>query len=166
MIKENVKPIFYALADALEMDLTADLFAIKGERKTVYEVFESYSPTVVAKITESLVDAQNEVLAVIVQVWGNLQVLVITEAQTQRISLFVLDRSKIDGGKPFGNFWSRKQTYAWLETSCQAVYSRYIFDDEWIPLPGAKQRLIEYNKARKNNEKSGYAHNTFWKEDE
>jgi len=151
MIDSELKPMLFALADALDMDLAVDDWAITGARKAVYDLFEGYSPTVVSTITDSLIDESNRVVAVCLQVWGKLGLVMVNESNTQTLSLFVYDRVKVPSSRkcvPWAGFWSRKMLYYWLEDSCKAIYHRSVYDTEWHKLENGTAKLKEYNASR------------------
>ncbi len=167
MSNDKLQSMLYPLADALEMDLAVESFKITGSRKGVYEVFEGYSPTVVAQVKDSLIDEMNGISAVVIQVWGNLNIMMISEDRKSLLTLFVFDRAKAPDPKymnPWQGFWSRKDCYKWLEPSCQAIYSRSIFDTVWAKLPEGMKRLRLYNSARNQGASSGQAYKAMWDE--
>lgn len=169
MINEDMKPLVFALADAIETDLAAgaqggDCFS--GSRKAILELFEGYSPTIISGIDNSLYDPGNSVAAVDQHIFGNVGAITIVEGQQGTVHCFVYDRSKRPENSnctPWDNFWSRKQLYFWLEHSCKAIYHRSIFDTEWGELKGAKAKLVAYNDARDLGALSSReAYNNMW----
>lgn len=150
-ISADIKPMLFSVADALDMDLGTTDWEITGSRQSVYDLFEGYSPTVVSTITNSLIDESNKVVAVDLQVWGNLGLILVNESQTQTLSLFVYDRARALSkreGLPWAVFWSREMLYSWLETPCKAIYHRSVFEDNWHLLEKGTAKLREYNEAR------------------
>lgn len=164
MNKEQLRPLLYPIADALAINLVFEGVKVNGSRKAVYDVFEGYSPTVIASVIDSLVDGINDIVAVTVQIWGNLNVMCILDNRQAMISLFVFDRAKIPTDlAPFGQFWSRQNTYSWLEGSCKAIYSRPIHDTEWVKLEAGPKKLKDYNEARYKGERAKVAYEAMWK---
>lgn len=165
-MKEDMKPLAYALADAIGTDFAtgaqgSNSFA--GSRKAVLELFEGYSPTVISGIDNSLYDPGNKVLAVDQHIFGNVGALTIVEGQQSTIHCFVYDRSKRPEGKqPWDSFWSRKMLYEWLDGSCKAIYFRSIFDTQWDELPNGRGRLHQYVLDRKHNGTSRDSYNNMW----
>lgn len=168
-MKEEMKPLAYALADAIGTDFAtgaqgSNSFA--GSRKAVLELFEGYSPTVISGIDNSLYDPGNKVLAVDQHIFGNVGAITIVEGQQSTIHCFIYDRSKRPDNSnctAWDNFWSRKRLYFWLESSCKAIYHRSIFDTEWSELEDARNRLKDYNESRdKDKFTSREAYNNMW----
>ena len=147
---EDMKPLLFALADAIETDLgQVGKFGFTGSRKAVLELFEGYSPTVLSGIEHSLHDQGNSVVAADQHIFGNVGAITVIEGQQSTVHCFVYDRSKRpEDHKPFDTFWSRKGLYSWLEGPVKAVYYRSLFDTEWKQLPNGRTRLNNYNKAR------------------
>ena len=152
--KEDMKPLLYALADAIETDFNTGARgenSFAGSRKAVLELFEGYSPTILSGIDNSLYDPGNLVAAVDQHIFGNVGAITIVEGQQSTVHCFVYDRSKRPENsncKPWGNFWSRKDLYYWLEDSCKAIYHRDLWSETWEPLEGARKRLKKYNGDR------------------
>lgn len=169
MIKEDMKPLVLALADAIETDFytgAQGARSFEGSRKAVLELFEGYSPTVISGIDNSLYDPGNAVAAVDQHIFGNVGAITIVEGRQSTIHCFVYDRSKRPDNSnctPWDNFWSRKRLYFWLEDSCRAIYQRSIFDTEWKPLEGGRVQLRAYNEARDKGGSSREAYNAMWR---
>lgn len=161
-MSESIKTKLYALADALEMRLVHRDGAIMGEAKTDLSLFPGYSPTIISSIEESLVDYTNGTVAVEGQIWGNLGFVCVVEETANRISFFVIDRSKRFKHPPWGHSWSRKLLYEWLEPCVKAVYDRSVFDTEWELLEGGPKRIKAYNKARAGGAKAREAYDLVW----
>lgn len=162
-MSDTIKTKLYALADALEMRLVYRDGKIDGQAKSDMELFAGYSPTIISSIEESLVDHTNSVVAVEGQIWGNLGFVCVVEDFANRISFFVIDRSKRPPTvAPWGHSWSRKELYAWLEYSCKAVYDRSVFDTEWELLENGPAKLKAYNRAREAGKKAKEAYELVW----
>ena len=164
---DDMKPLLYALADAVETDFipgASGANAFAGSRKAVLELFEGYSPTVISGIDTSLYDPGNRVAAVDQHIFGNVGAVTVVEGRQSTVHCFVYDRSKRPELPTFGNFWSRKDLYKWLETPVKAIYHRSIFDTKWEELPEARIRMREYNKARASGDKSRDAYREMWVE--
>lgn len=166
MITEDMKPLVFALADAIETDIATGAqgaHSFAGSRKAVLELFEGYSPTVLSGIDNSLYDPGNALAAVDQHIFGNVGAITVVEGRQSTIHCFVYDRSKRPEAEPWGNFWSRKDLYKWLEVPVKAIYERSIFDTEWKPLEGGRMQLHEYCKARARGDKSREAYNAMWR---
>ena len=166
MITEDMKPLVFALADAIETDLQSGAqgaHSFKGSRKAVLELFEGYSPTILSGVDNSLYDPGNSVAAVDQHIFGNVGAITIVEGQQSTVHCFVYDRSKRSESDPWNNFWSRKDLYKWLECSVKAIYERSIFDTEWKQLENGRMQLHDYCKARTRGDKSREAYNTMWR---
>ena len=151
---EHMKPILFALADAMEIDLYVEDYAFTGSRKAVLELFEGYSPTIVSNIENSLYSQSSKIVAAQVHVFGNVGVIAVVEEQKHHVSLFVYDRSKAPKGEPWDYGWSRRVLYKWLGPCCKAVYHRSMFDKDWHRLEKGLAKLRTYNKQRENKEVS------------
>ena len=164
MSEDEVTPMLYSLVDALEIDIVRDgPTRLKGSRKAVMEVFEGYSPTVVSSVFESIVDASAGMIGVCVQVWGNLNVMCLNDNRAQKLSLFVYDRTKVvQNSDPFGAFWSRKHTYAFLGPCIKGVYWRSIYETEWVKMEQGTTALHRYNDMRKSDYDSSIAYRAMW----
>lgn len=159
MIDETGNQMGYVIADVLGMDIVLSDETITGSCKRVMEVFEGYSPTVVSEITDSLVDDANGIYGACARIWGNLSVLVVNEQKTQRVTVFVYDRSKAPQHEsPFGDgrYWSRKCCYAWLGSCCKHIYYRDVWDSEWSTLKAGATKLRKYNNMRKGTKLRKY----------
>ena len=154
MITEDMKPLVFALADAIETDIATGAqgaHSFAGSRKAVLELFEGYSPTILSGIDNSLYDPGNSVAAVDQHIFGNVGAITVVEGRQSTIHCFVYDRSKRPDNSnctPWDNFWSRKRLYFWLEDCCKAIYHRSIFDTEWTQLENGRVKLKTYNEAR------------------
>jgi hypothetical protein len=166
MIQDDMKPLVFALADAIETDLSPGAqgrHCFAGSRKAILELFEGYSPTIISSIEDSLYDPGNRVAAVDQHIFGNVGAITLVEGQQSTVHCFVYDRSKrIEGTMPWNNFWSRKDLYKWLELPVKAIYHRSIFDTEWSELPNGRNRVHEYCKARSRGDKARDAYNAMW----
>jgi len=164
-MNESLVPLMNALADAIATDFTpgaSGANALAGSRKAILELFEGYSPTIISSIDNSLLDPGNDVVAVDQHIFGNVGAVTIVEGRQSTVHCFVYDRSKRPDLPTFGNFWSRKDLYKWLETPVKAIYMRSLFDTEWQELPNGRMRLHNYCKARARGDKSRDAYNAMW----
>ena len=164
MSAEEVTSMLYSLADALEIDIVLDgPTHLKGSRKAVMQVFEGYSPTVVSSVFDSIIDDSAGMIGVCVQVWGNLNIMCLNDRRAQKLSLFVYDRTKVvQGSDPFGAFWSRKNTYAFLGPCIKGVYWRSIYDTEWAKMEQGTTALHLYNDMRKKGTDSDTSYMAMW----
>ncbi len=158
-MSKNNKEFLFALADALDMDLKLKGFEICGTRKTQLDLFEGYSPNISTSIINSLTDFYNGVIGVHVQVWGNLNIILLLETRYNKIDLFVLDRSKLVDGFPWTkNQWSREACYRFIESGLKAIYTRIIYDNEWTLVEDGPKRMRRYNLMRENGKSASEAH--------
>lgn len=166
MTEDVVTPMLYSLADALEIDIVRDgPTRLKGSRKAVMKVFKGYSPTVVSSVFDSIVDTSTAtgMIGVCVQVWGNLNVMCLNDNRAQKLSLFVYDRTKVaQNSDPFGAFWSRKHTYAFLGPCIKGVYWRSVYETKWVKLEQGPTLLRLYNDMRKKGKDSNTAYTAMW----
>lgn len=168
MSTEEMKPLLFALADAIETDLSTTGTAFTGSRKAVLELFEGYSPTVISSIERSLWDGLNKVVAADQHIFGNVGVVTVVEGQQSTVHCFVYDRSKRPENSnclPWPNSgcqWSRKDLYFWLEDSCKAIYHRDLWSEEWKKLEGASAKLKLYNYDRDDGVGAKKAYNRLW----
>ena len=82
MITEDMKPLVFALADAIETDIATGAqgaHSFAGSRKAVLELFEGYSPTILSGIDNSLYDPGNSVAAVDQHIFGNVGAITVVE---------------------------------------------------------------------------------------
>ena len=165
MSADEVTSMLYSLGDALEIDIVRDgPTHLKGSRKAVMQVFEGYSPTVVSSVFDSIIDDAAGMIGVCMQVWGNLNIMCINDRRAQKLSLFVYDRTKVaaHGRKPFGAFWSRQNTYAFLGPCIKGIYWRSIYDTEWTKMKQGTTALQLYNDMREKGTDSNTAYTAMW----
>lgn len=163
MSEDTLKPMIYSIADALEIDLIRRGNHLEGKRKVVMAVFEGYSPTVVTNVIDSIIDDHNGVIAVCVQIWGNLNVLCVNDKQAQNLTLFVYDRSKIKkGSSPFDTFWSRQKTYRFLGPCIKGIYHRSVFDTVWTLMEDGPSKLRIYNDMREKGMTANSSYMAMW----
>jgi len=163
------KQFLYPLTDALEMDLIVVDGGLEGTKTTDIDLFEGYSPTIVSTVVESLTHFSYCVVGVLIQVWGNLHIVMVNEEIHKRLLLFVLDKGKINEVFPKEEFfprnkWSRKTLYRVMGPGVKAIYHRCSYDDTWEKLKNGPERLRKYNEARSQNMDSKMAWNLFWGE--
>jgi len=162
------RPMLYPLADALEMKFTVEADGrLAGSSKNTLDLFEGYSPTIVSRIVNSLTHFSYGVTGVVIQVWGNLHVVLVNEDQFKQLTLFVIDRSKIpteDRDLFAGNKWSRKDLYRLVEPGLAAIYYRCSYETKWKRMENCKQRLRAYNAARREGQGAKQAWEIFWDE--
>jgi len=161
------KHMLYPLADALSMDFSLVEDRLKGNKKTKMDLFEGYSPTIVSSIVRSLTHFSYGVTGVLLQVWGNLHVVLVNEDKTKQLFLFVLDRSKMREAFPKSelfenNKWSRGDLYLLMEPGLKAIYYRSSYNTQWKRLGNDKQRLKAYNAARREGKDATVAWDIFW----
>lgn len=163
-MNEDIKHKLYALADALEIDLSLTETGFEGTTKRVLEIFEGYSPTIITSIEHSLIDSTNDVVGAAGQIWGNVGFVLVVEHIKSRISFFIYDRAKADKGMlPFQpDQWSRKQLYFWLKDCCKAIYHRSMFDIQWQRVNQGPLRLREYDEERQKGATAKEAYNLVW----
>lgn len=164
MREDTLIPMLYSLADALEIDIARDgPCNLKGSRKSVMEVFEGYSPTVVSSVIDSIVDDAAGMVGVCVQVWGNLCVVCLNDRRAQIISLFVYDRTKATPDTyAFSGFWSREECYAFLGPCIKGIYWRSVYDTKWAKLEQGPTLLRLYNDMRKKGTDASTAYMAMW----
>ncbi len=122
------------LADALEIDLRVlDSKELVGVKTTSLELFEGYSPKVVSTVLESLLDNYAKVAGVYMQVWGNLNIVLIHQEASSLLELFILDRSKLkkNSGPFHMNQWSQDLCHAFMKPGLKAKYFRQTYEVEW-----------------------------------
>jgi len=163
------KQFLYPLTDGLEMGLTIGDDGLEGTKTTEIDLFEGYSPTIVSTVIESLTHFSYDVVGVLVQVWGNLHIVMVNEEIHKRLLLFVLDKGRINEAYPKeaffpGNKWSRKNLYRVMGPGVKAIYHRCSYDDNWEKLENGPEKLRKYNEARGQNMDSNMAWNLFWGE--
>lgn len=132
MSKSN--SLVFPLADALEIDLRiVDSKELTGVKSTRLELFEGYSPTVVSTTLESLLDTYTRVAGVYMQIWGNLNIVLIHQEASSLLELFILDRSKLkkNSGPFHMNQWSQDLCHAFIKPGLKAKYFRQTYEVEW-----------------------------------
>lgn len=168
-IVEEMKPLLFALADAIETDLqTNPAQRFTGSRKAVLELFEGYSPTVMSGIDRSLWDSLNNVVAADQHIFGNIGVVTVVEGTQSTVHCFVYDRSKRsegEGSGPWekdGRTWSRRRLYSWLGNTVKAIYHRDLWSEEWKKLDDGRVRLCQYNDDRDSDSTAKESYNKMW----
>ena len=123
-MKEEMKPLAYALADAIGTDFAtgaqgSNSFA--GSRKAVLELFEGYSPTVISGIDNSLYDPGNKVLAVDQHIFGNVGAITIVEGQQ---STAASDRTTATAHRGIASGHASDCTSGWRAAARQSTTAR------------------------------------------
>lgn len=168
MIWVELTPMIYTLADALEIDMNLDFNGtttgkLRGSNHVTMEVFEGYSPTVVSEITDTIIDKPAGIIAVCARIWGNLSVMCINDNQTQNLSLYVYDKSKVVAdSSPWIKRWSREHAYKYLGPCIKGIYWRPTVETKWNKLSKGSALLKTYNDMRKSGYDSGIAYRAMW----
>jgi hypothetical protein len=166
-MNESIKPLLFVAADALDIDIVMRHLRFTGSRKETLELFEGYSPIIVSNIEDSLIDVGANLIAARVHIFGNLGVILVVDGRRRDLNLFIFDRAKADKeNDPWGAFWSRRVLHKWLESSCNAIYRRDIWDTEWTKLAQGPKKLCHYNKQRNKGQKASKAYSNMWANDE
>ena len=128
------KSLIFPLADALEIDLRVmESKELVGSKSTRLKLFEGYSPTVVSTVLDSLVDNYNKVSGVYMQIWGNLNIVLINQDKFALLELYILDRSKLkkNSGPFHMNQWSEDLCQAFMKPGLKAKYFRQAYEIDW-----------------------------------
>jgi hypothetical protein len=160
----SIKTLLLPLADALHMDLK-----YRGKLRRLYGHLTMPLPIcglvdltqdVPIAIVDSGVYPVAGMAGALLRIMGNLYVLMLSDTETQQLTMMLLDGSVLgfnkdmagDGIKLFSpSSWSRIGLYGVIAPGVRAVYTRQYLEEDWTEFPDGPKAIKDYVVKRHEN---------------
>lgn len=129
---EKVRGALTAIADMFGVTLELsgpEPYTVRGKmskKLTWFDTDWNCEPT----ISASLVDLKREIVVVVVQVSGALDAVVLSDAQEGNLTLFLVDRSKLESCL-LPRYWLRERLYQGIVKGLRVTYQKGFYDRNW-----------------------------------